>query len=509
MLEPVTEPTVEVIIPSYNGKDLLAECLPSVLAQTYPKIQVTVVDDASVDGTVEYLAQTFRSITVMENSERMNFARSTNRALRESHADFVLVLNNDTALEPNCVEELVKAACATNQIDERAVGFAPKMILDRFNRAFLDAVGTSIATDGSSFNNGIGQIDLGQFDTPMRVFGLCWGAAFLRTAAFREIGYLDDSYVAYYEDVDWNYRANVLGYTIYTAPKARVYHKHSATWRRTADYESKYYLIHRNFLRTVAKNYYRGQLIWLVRRVSTHLLNVYSSARHGRFNRAESQLKILVDTLIMLPKLLAQNIALNRRRRVWDSQIWNLSSPRIISMSPGTFDPATYSPVLTIDVIEELYRENLSQAVKDALKTDAITIDEREQDYLEMLVLQAYVKGQFSHRPHAKPYQVPRSQDTNDGSFFLSDLLATRESWGYIIHNKDGTLFTDKVLYRILVACHGRNIEQIAEKILLWLCPQTVSPRLVTAKQVLARSIENAVHILVRAGLVQETLHER
>lgn len=530
---PLREPSVDIVVLNYNGKDLLAECIPSLLAQTYVKVSVIVVDDASTDDSVEYMASTFPSVRIIGNTQRLNFAKSANKGLKTSEADFVLVLNNDTILELNCIEELVKAAYAINSIDGKAIGMAPKMILDRFNRTFLDAVGTSIAASGASFNNGIGQIDLGQFDSPMQVFGLCWGAAFVRNAGFQKIGYLDDSYVAYYEDVDWAYRANVLGFHFYTAPKARVYHKHSATWRRVADYESKYYLIHRNYLRTVAKNYYRGQLVWLARRMITHLLDMYWSGRGRRLSRAWSQFRILANTTIMLPKLLVKNMELNMKRQVWDAEIWDLASPRVIAMSPNTFDPATYSPVLTLDILEDLYRalsfssneirvrdvyvnarvvNRYLREVKRKFEVldifDAFTSDracsESEENYVNLFLLTTLRDSKSSRRyPSTRSQQNETAKSVNDHTLRLSNILASREPWGYIIYTKEGTIFTDKFIYYILLTSHGRSAREIEENVVSLLYPNSESPRLEVVAIALRQTVNLVLHCLMKSKLLQ------
>jgi len=527
-LDPLPDPSVEVIILNYNGKDLLAECLPSVLSQTYARVRVSVVDDASTDGSVSYLKEVFPSVTIISNSERLNFAKSANKGLKMSKADFIFVLNNDIILEPNCVDELVKAAYAVSCIDDAVAGIAPKMILDRFNRSFLDSVGTSIVQNGSAFNNGIGQIDLGQFDSPMRIFGLCWGAAFVRNAAFEEIGYLDDSYVAYYEDTDWAYRANIRGYNFYTAPRARAYHKHSATWRRIADYDAKYYLTHRNFLRTVAKNYYRGQLLWLAKRVLSHLGTMYISVRHRDFRRAWLTVKILTNTAWMLPKLLIQNVNLNRRRQVQDAEIWAFSSPRIVSMSGRTFDPVSYSPVLTIDVLEEIYRELsfsnheirtgkahadiyadvrlVNQYVrstgKEINKINALEnlTSERGTSELRVKWANILILGTFLKRRAQPPIQ---KSSHNDQVFQLVDILASREPGGYRIHSKDGTLDVDWFLYYVLLACHGRSRQEVLAAVTSSLRPEADSHKSDSIGEAVRRATELVLDVLVETGLVR------
>jgi hypothetical protein len=110
------------------------------------------------------------------------------------------VLNSDTVLEPDCI--LLDARVGLKRRKgEKVIGVAPKILL--WDSPIIDAARNAVNPDGAAFNVGMGQVDLGQFDEPMKLFGLCFAAALVERSAIDRAGFLDETYFAYYEDVDW------------------------------------------------------------------------------------------------------------------------------------------------------------------------------------------------------------------------------------------------------------------------------------------------------------------
>ena len=194
------------------------------------------------------------------------FAGGNNRAIAacDPTCDVVFLLNPDAIVEP---EALARCAAALADADSMCVAVAPKMLLAS-DPTVIDAVGNAVNAKGEAFNVGLGQPDLGQYDTPAECFGPCFGAAMFRRSAFAsdQVGPLDESLFLYYEDVDWNWRCQLLGYTAVTVPSARVRHVMSAATRHL-DYGFKFHLTERNLLLCVLKNFaWRRVLsIWIRR----------------------------------------------------------------------------------------------------------------------------------------------------------------------------------------------------------------------------------------------------
>ena len=190
-------------------------------------------------------------------------------------------LNPDAVVEPDA---LVRMGAALAAADPRCVAVAPKMLLAA-DPTVIDAVGNAVNAKGEAFNIGLGQPDLGQFDVPGPCFGPCFGAAMFRRSAFarEHVGPLDESLFLYYEDVDWNWRSQLLGYTSVTEPYARVRHVMSAATRHL-DYGFKFHLTERNLLICVLKNFTwrRALAIWFRR--GADLLNSYAMVNLARYH---------------------------------------------------------------------------------------------------------------------------------------------------------------------------------------------------------------------------------
>jgi GT2 family glycosyltransferase len=266
-----------VTITTFNGRAVLERTLPSVLASRLTRpVRYVVVDDGSSDGTLEWLAAEHPEIEIVDHGHNRGVAAAMNSALRAGLAsDYVALLNNDVELTPDALEIL----CRSLEREERASGASPKM-LNYYDRSILDGAGDLYGWIGWGRRRGRGQRDLDQFPAGP-VFGVCAGAAVLRSAAVRDVGFFDERFFAYYEDVDWAIRANLLGHRFRYEPSAVVFHMDGATTGRGL---SEFHAYHswRNAIWVVAKNWSAGELLrhgWLFT-IGQALTGVVA-ARHG------------------------------------------------------------------------------------------------------------------------------------------------------------------------------------------------------------------------------------
>lgn len=215
-----------VIIPNYNGLRLLGPCLAALQKQTYPRelTEVIIVDDASSDASVAYLAQHHPDVQVVALPHNVGLAAGCNAGARAAKGTLLVMLNNDTEVEPAWLAALVGAAEAHPQ----AGAIASKMLLfDR--RDTLHNAGDTMGADGIPRNRGVWEHDRGQYDADLQVFGGCGGAVAYRRAAWEQAGGFDERLFMYLEDVDLAWRLRLLGWDAVFAPDARVYHHLSAT----------------------------------------------------------------------------------------------------------------------------------------------------------------------------------------------------------------------------------------------------------------------------------------
>ncbi|HEY9712238.1 MAG TPA: glycosyltransferase family 2 protein [Chroococcales cyanobacterium] len=210
---------VSIVIPNWNGKRFLQGCLDSIAKQTYKNLEVIIVDNGSKDGSVEYIKESFPDVRLFCYEENTGFSVAVNWGIRESKGEYVALLNNDTVVDEAWLAELVKVMQARPEI-----GSAGCKMLAYDDHTLLDGAGDGYRRGGLPGRIGHRERDMGRFDRPRYILGACGGAAIYRHTLFDEIGYLDEDYFAYLEDVDFALRAQSAGYKCYYTPAAIVYH---------------------------------------------------------------------------------------------------------------------------------------------------------------------------------------------------------------------------------------------------------------------------------------------
>lgn len=222
-------PSVAVVVLTWNGRDLTLDCLRSLEAVTTPNVRVMVVDNASTDGTVDAIRARYGDrIDILENPANLGFAAGNNAGIRRAMDDgarFVLLLNNDTTVAPNFIDELLPPMRESDTI-----GIAtPKIYFAEPPNRIWYAGGEISLWRGIARHVGIRETDRGQHDRPRDVDYASGCALLARREVFERAGLLDESYRAYFEDADLCMRAARAGFRIRYVPTAKVWHRISAS----------------------------------------------------------------------------------------------------------------------------------------------------------------------------------------------------------------------------------------------------------------------------------------
>jgi GT2 family glycosyltransferase len=241
-----TNPIVSVIIVNYNGKRFLEECISSLFAQTYKNLEIIVVDNASSDGSVEYLRSCYMGLIIVENPSNLGFAGGANIGIRKSRGSFIVTLNNDTWADCYCIERLLREMARNDSIGMCAT----KML---FPDGSINSTGICISRSGAAWDRGMFEEDRGQYNTSEEIFGPCAGAALYRKSMLDEIGLFDEDFFLYMEDVDLAFRGQLAGWKCIFVPRAIVYHYHGGTAGVMTDLTI--YYGNRNVLWYLVKNY--------------------------------------------------------------------------------------------------------------------------------------------------------------------------------------------------------------------------------------------------------------
>ena len=194
---------ITVVIPNYNGMKYLAECMTSLCReqQNAPGYEVLIIDNASVDGSVEYLQKEWcgEGVRLISLPENTGFCHAVNLGIREAKTPYVILLNNDTKAEAGFVRGLYDAI----RENEKIFSVSAKMLMwDR--PELIDDAGDRYCVLGWAYSRGKGR-PAADYDKSVPVFSACGGAAIYRRSVFEEIGYFDEEHFAYLEDLDIGY----------------------------------------------------------------------------------------------------------------------------------------------------------------------------------------------------------------------------------------------------------------------------------------------------------------
>jgi GT2 family glycosyltransferase len=243
---------ISVVIPNWNGAEHLPTCLDSLRRQTYPHVEIIVVDNDSDDDSLALLDRDYPEVQVIPLKENRGYAGGVNTGFREAQGEILVVLNNDTEARPSWLEEL----WAGLQRHPEA-GSATSKILLFDEREVFNSAGDLYGVDGVPINRGVWEEDEGQYDDEDKVFSPCGGACALRRSMLEDLASkgqdraFDEDFFAYCEDVDLGWRAQLAGYECLYVPGAIIYHRLSATGGgKIASYYTG-----RNFLYVLLKNY--------------------------------------------------------------------------------------------------------------------------------------------------------------------------------------------------------------------------------------------------------------
>lgn len=312
-------PTFSIIIPHLNGKQHLDDCLTTLRAQTVTSFETLLVDNGSTDGSQAYVREQFPWVKLIELGHNRGFTGACNVGYAAAQGQFVVLLNNDTAVEPNWLAEIAQA------FDRHpAVGIVASKMLLYDKRDHFHTAGDFVRVDGRPGNRGVWQRDEGQYDDEAFVFSACGGSAAYRRALLEQVGFLDDAFFFSCEDVDVGWRAQLAGWRVLYVPTAIVYHKLKATGGNTV---SSFY-DGRNFLYLIWKNYPTSLLKKQWRTILRGQLKITREAlQHWRGEAARARLRGQLAGLWGIVSLRQQRRHVQAMRQVSDDYLMTVLTP--------------------------------------------------------------------------------------------------------------------------------------------------------------------------------------
>ena len=214
------QPAVTVGIITYNGRKIIQPCIESLLAQTYQNISICVINNASTDGTPEWVADNYPDITILNNPDNRGPNPARNFAITSSSSNLVLLVDDDAILSENCLAELVSAA----QSHPEGAIWAPRIVYSdrrdtiQFEGAKMHYLAeTILVSSDTPISEGLSEIT----QVPM----LAGVTLLVSKQKAIDIGLLNEFYVFGKEDGEFTYRLTQAGEKLYSVPSAICYHR--------------------------------------------------------------------------------------------------------------------------------------------------------------------------------------------------------------------------------------------------------------------------------------------
>ncbi len=228
----IPNPSVAIILVNWNGFKFTKACLESLRQVDYPDFQVILVDNSSANSEGERLKALFPEITLIQSSENLGFAGGNNLGLKKAlseHYSHVLLLNNDTEVEPDFLGEMLLKFSQTPKL-----AIAQPLILFFHDRNLIwSAGGKWNSFLGRAITKGDRKLKSAYAINDQNLDWATGCCMLLRTEALMEVGLLNESYFAYFEDVEWSRRFIRKGFEIQLVPQAQIYHHAGAASKST------------------------------------------------------------------------------------------------------------------------------------------------------------------------------------------------------------------------------------------------------------------------------------
>ena len=238
--------SLSIVIPTLDHWDYLSDCLASLREQTFRDFEVLVIDDGSQVDIGKRVSGAFPEVAVHRLPSNRGFAFAANAGLREVKTPRVMLLNNDMTLAPTCLELLMRS------MDETGADMAAPLVVWRDRPAVIYSSGDRPRVGGRPALIGFG-LAVDGCNVAEAVVGVSAGAAILSQESVETVGYLDERFIAYFEDSDLNFRARLAGFTPICVQEARACHVGSGSlggrdgWRARQCFRNHALLVVKNF----------------------------------------------------------------------------------------------------------------------------------------------------------------------------------------------------------------------------------------------------------------------
>lgn len=314
-------PLVSLVILNWNGKKHITACLRSIGEISYKPIEVIVVDNNSTDGSQDYIRKTFPWILLIANKVNRGFSGGNNDGIAKSHGKYIFILNNDTLVTKNFLEQLVEA-----MEKDITIGCIQPKLIYASDHQLLNAVGSFFTSTGFLYHYGYRKNPtLPQYNRRLFMYSAKGAAMMIRAKALVEVGVFDEDFFIYFEETDLCHRLWLSGFSVVYEPTSVIYHAEAVdTHREFAEFRITY-LSFRNRIASFVKTLEIGTLA----RLLPILLFIYLSlglyyVLRGKWDQTRAIVLSIGWNIFQLPNTLKKRRIIQKKRQRSDADLFAL-----------------------------------------------------------------------------------------------------------------------------------------------------------------------------------------
>ena len=244
------EPLVSIIILNYNAGELLTKCVESIIESNYENIEIIIVDNFSKDNSHKECKEKFKQISLIENNANVGYCEGNNIGIRKAKGEFIVILNPDTIVNKNWLNELSTA------YKKNGDGIYQPKFLTTDDHSILMSTGNMIQLFGFGFSRNKGEKDQKQFEEIKKIGYASGTCLFTTMKIMKKLNMFDSFLFAYHDDLDLCWRAALHRIPSYYVPKSLVYHPPEGFSFKWSNF--KYFLLERNRIYCILTHYSRS-----------------------------------------------------------------------------------------------------------------------------------------------------------------------------------------------------------------------------------------------------------
>ena len=316
---------VAIIVLNCNASQYLEKCFSSIFGLDYPNFEVIMVDDGSLDNSVELVREKFPRVVIIGNDRNLGAPVSFNKAVALSQAPLLLKLDSDVIIEKDCLSKMV----STLESDQK-IGVVGSMVL-YYDSDEVQDIGSNVDRFGYQTNY-YTMVGLPKDGSKIRDAFYVSGCSMLfRKNLYEKIGGFDDKYFLYKDDLDFCWRVRLLGYQVVSDLNSKIHHVSGVVvgGKTILDAEGRYhttvrkrYFGERNTLRALLKNY---STLTLLKILLVYFLIIFAEviffAARGQFGVSKAYLRAVWWNVQNFPDTLIQRGGIQLSRKVADGVI--------------------------------------------------------------------------------------------------------------------------------------------------------------------------------------------